>query len=137
MRPSLSLSLPLTHISISLSLSPPLSSVYLSLSHHCTCSLSPDVDVQKQCLLVMGFPPSPTACVESPDFVGNDTEQLVKLIVQVRNQYVYVKYVCYTLSLPLSLSSPSTPSTFPLSLSLSLSSFSLPLPPEKHRSLHR
>lgn len=50
-------------------------------------SLSPEVEIEKQCLLVMGFPPSLHPCVESMNFAGKDTEQLVKLIVQVTDNW--------------------------------------------------
>ena len=75
---------------MSLSLSLSLSYSLFLLSTFLHCSLSPDVDVQKQCLLVMGFPPSPNACVESADFIGKDVDQLVKLIVQVRDVRISV-----------------------------------------------
>ena len=92
-------------LSLFLSLTLSLFHIYLTSSHH--CSLSPDVDVLKQCLLVMGFPPSCNACVESADFVGKDTEQLVKLIVQVRDKMCFGVLVLPSLSLFLSFCPPS------------------------------
>lgn len=48
------------------------------------CSLSPDVSIQRHCVLVANLPSSSYSCIESIKYYGKNYEQLAKLMMEVR-----------------------------------------------------